>query len=264
MPDPVTGIMAAASIGSSVANIFGASKAADAQVKAAQIASQTALAQQQKGLDAQKGYFEQGANVLRPLADQGNKVYGDLVDQLPDLTAPIMMDQATLEKTPGYQFNLSQGIRGIDLSAVSKGMSGAQAKEAAKFATGLADNTYQNQFNNANINKTNAFNRLLGTATVGTDAAKYFAGNATTAGNADLSNTQAVGGQVGGYQIGAGNAQGAASIATGQQVGNMVNGVSGAYLSNKLFSNGGNWGENNPGAAGSAFYGPVAPGMYGK
>jgi hypothetical protein len=266
MPDPVTGIMAAASIGSGVANIFGAQSAADAQKAAADKAAQATLAQQQKGFDTQKQYFDQGAKELQPLADQGNQVYKDLVGKLPDLTAPINMDQATLEKTPGYKFNLDQGIRGIDLSAVSRGMSGAQAKAAAQFATGLADNTYQNQFNNANINKTNAFNRLLGTATVGTDASKYLANNATSAGNAALGNTQAVGKDLGGYAVGAGNAQGAANLATGQQFGNMINGVSGAYYSNNLLGNSGgsNWGANNPGAAGSSYYGPVAPGMYGK
>jgi hypothetical protein len=236
MPDPVTGIMAAASIGSGIANIFGAQSAADAQKQAAQTASNAALAQQQKGLDAQKGYFDQGTAALKPIADQGADVYGQLVKALPDLTAPINMDQATLEKTPGYQFNLSQGIRGVDLSSVSRGMSGAQAKAAATFATGLADNTYQNQFNNANTNKTNAFNRLLGTATVGTDAAKNLAYNATTAGNADLGNTATVGNQLGNYAVGAGNAQAAGDLATGQQVGNIINGVSGASNVNRLLS----------------------------
>jgi hypothetical protein len=70
-------------------------------------------------LAAQKDYFDQGTAALKPIADAGAGVYGDLVKALPDLTAPITMDQATLEKTPGYQFNLSQGIRGVDLSSVA-------------------------------------------------------------------------------------------------------------------------------------------------
>jgi hypothetical protein len=67
--------------------------------------------QQQKGLAAQKDYFDQGTSALKPIADAGSGVYNDLVKQLPDLTAPITMDQATLEATPGYQFNLKQGPR---------------------------------------------------------------------------------------------------------------------------------------------------------
>src|ERR1700682_3578128 len=107
MPDPVSAIAAGSAI-SGIANIFGAQSAADAQKQAAAQARQFALQQQQKGFDTQKNYFDRGANALQPLATQGNQVYGDLVKQLPDLTAPINMDQATLEKTPGYQFNLSQ------------------------------------------------------------------------------------------------------------------------------------------------------------
>lgn len=237
MPDVVSGIMGAASIGSGIANIFGAQSAADAQKAAADKAAAATLAQQEKGLATQKQYFDQGTAALKPIADAGSGVYADLVKQLPDLTAPITMDQATLEATPGYQFNLKQGIRGVDLSSVAKGMSGAQAKAAAAYATGLADNTYQNQFNNANTNKTNAFNRLLQTATVGTDAAKNMAYNSTTAGNAVLGNTATVGNSLGSYAVGAGNAEAAADLATGKQIGNMIGGVTAPLVSNKLTGN---------------------------
>jgi hypothetical protein len=235
MPDPVSALAAGSAIGG-IANIFGAQSAASAQRDAAAAASAAALQQQQKGLDTQRQYYDQGANALKPLSDQGNKVYGDLVNQLPDLTAPITMDQKTLEATPGYQFNLSQSERGVDLSAVSRGMSGAQAKAAATFATGLADSTYQNQFNNANTNKTNAFNRLLTTAQVGTDASKYLANNATSAGNAALGNTATVGGQLGGYVVGAGNAQAGADIATGANIGSIAQAPGNAMLMNRLLS----------------------------
>jgi hypothetical protein len=237
MPDPISGLMAAASVGSGIANIFGAQSAADAQKAAADKAAAATLEQQQKGLAAQKDYFNQGTAALKPIADAGSGVYNDLVKQLPDLTAPITMDQATLEATPGYQFNLKQGIRGVDLSAVTKGMSGAQAKAAAAFATGLADNTYQNQFNNANTNKTNAFNRLLQTATVGTDAAKSMAGNATSAGNAALGNSATVGNSLGNYAVGAGDAQAAADNKIGAQAGNIINGVAAPFNTNRLVGN---------------------------
>lgn len=260
MPDPVTAVLAGASVIGAGANIFGAQSAADAQKEAAQIASQTVLQQQQKGLDAQSGYVQQGTNALQPLATKGNEVYGDLVSKLPDLTAPITMDQATLEATPGYKFNLSQGIRGVDLSAISKGLSGAQAKAAATYATGLADSTYQTQFNNANTNKTNAFNRLLQTASIGTDASKYLAGNLTSAGNADLSNTATVGGQISSNTIGAGNAQAAADIATGKNVSNAFTGAAGAYAGGNPFGNYGMYGatiNNSPGNGAGGYSYPM-------
>lgn len=234
MPDPVTGVMGAASVGSGIANIFGGQSAAKAQKEAAAKAAAATLAQQEKGLQTQKDYFDIGADSLRPISEAGAGVYADLVEQLPELTAPIVMDQAALEKTPGYQFNLKQGIRGVDLSAISKGLSGAQAKAAAQFATGLADNTYQNQFNNANTNKTNAFNRLLQTATVGTDASKALAGNATSAGNAALGNATSVGNALGSYEIGAGDAAAAAANKTGAQVGNIIQGVAAPFNANRL------------------------------
>ena len=62
--------------------------------------------------------------------------------------APGSMNEAELVKTPGYQFALSQGLQAAQNSAAARGLgvSGAALKGAATFATGLADNTYQNQF----------------------------------------------------------------------------------------------------------------------
>ncbi|MDB5584899.1 MAG: hypothetical protein JWR80_10075 [Bradyrhizobium sp.] len=266
MPDPVSGVLAASAVVGAGANIFGAQSAAEAQREAAAAGSRAIADQQAKGFATQKDYFDQGVNALRPIADTGSEVYKDLVSKLPDLTAPIVMDQAALEATPGYKFTQAQGIRGIDLSSISRGLSGAQAKAAAQFATNLADTTYKTQFDIANTNKTNAFNRLLQTATVGTDAAKSIAGNATSAGNAALGNTTTVGGQLSGNAIGAGNATAAAEIATGRNVSNALTGAAGAYAGgqNPLGNYSGNWAVNNPGVAGSAYEGPVAPGMYGR
>jgi hypothetical protein len=225
MPDPVTGVLAASAIAGAGANIFGAQSAADAQREAAAAGSKAIADQQAKGLATQKSYYDQGAAALQPIADTGSAVYKDLVSRLPDLTAPIVMDQATLEKTPGYEWTQAQGVRGVDLSSVSRGLSGAQAKAAATFATNLADTTYKTQFDIANTNKTNAFNRLLQTASVGTDAAKSIAGNATAA----------------------------ADVATGQNVSNALTRTAGAYAaapSNNPFGNYGTAGMyGNPAVA---------------
>lgn len=265
MPDPVSAIAAGSAI-SGIANIFGSQSAAAAQREAADKAAAATLQQQRQGLDAQRGYVDRGANALQPLADRGNQVYGSLVDRLPDLTAPINMDENTLQHTPGYRWNLEQGIRGVDLSSAARGLSGAQLKAAATFATGLADTTYRNQFDMANINKSNAFNRLLGTAQVGTDASKYLANNLTSAGNADLTNSQGVGGQLGQYATNAGQATAAADIATGANAGAIASAPGNALLTNRLLSNG-----NSPQATSTFGYNPLAgafnfgsSGMYGK
>lgn len=266
MPDPVTGVLAASSVLGAGANIFGAQSAADAQRDAAAQANQAVLGQQKAGLAAQKSYFDQGTAPLADIANKGVGAYGDLLNAIPGLTAPITMDQKTLEATPGYQFNLSQGLRGVDLSSVSRGLSGAQAKAAATYATGLADSTYQNQFNNANTNKQNAFNFLLNSANLGVSGAGTYAAAGTSAGNAAIGNSAAVGGQLSNNLVGAGNAQAAADVATGRNVSNALTGAAGAYAgSQNPFGNygmygatgGQNWGANNPGAAGSSYYGPA-------
>lgn len=194
--------VAAAVIGSGVigagASIWGASKAADAQISAADKAA--AIQQQQYG---------QTRTDLAPYREAGVNATDQLNKRLTELTTPITMDQATLENTPGYQFNLRQGQRAVTNSAAARGLasSGAALKGAATFATGLADSTYQNQFNNANTNQTNAYTRLKGLIDIGENAgaqtgvlgekAAYNTGAAVTAaGNAQAAADNKIGSAV--------------------------------------------------------------------
>jgi hypothetical protein len=234
MPDPVTAVMAGASILGAWGQYLRRQSAADAQTKAAAAASAAALQQQQNGLTAQKGYFDTSTAPLSNIAQQGVGAYSNLEAAIPGLTAPITMDQKTLEATPGYQFNLSQGLRGVDSVVHQPGLSGAQAKAAATYATGLADSTYQNQFNNANTNKQNAFNFLLNTATPGINAAGTLAAAGTSAGNAALGNSATVGNTLSSNAIGAGNARAGADIATGQNISNAITGTAGQYAARTI------------------------------
>ena len=58
------------------------------------------------------------------------------------------LDQSQLEQTPGYQFTEEQGLKGVQNSAAARGLgvSGAALKGAATYSTGLANNTYQTQY----------------------------------------------------------------------------------------------------------------------
>jgi hypothetical protein len=91
---------------------------------------------------------------------------------LDELTAPINMTQAQLEQTPGWQFTNYQGQKAVQNAASARGLgvSGAALKGAANFATGLADQTYKTQFDIANTNQTNAYNRLKSLVDVGENA----------------------------------------------------------------------------------------------
>ena len=105
--------------------------------------------------------------------------------------------QASLEATPGYQFDLSQGLRGVENSAAAqgRGLSGAALKGAAGFATGLANNTLTTQQGIFQQNLMNVLNPLMAlssqgenaaaqTGTLGNQAISGAAGSITGAGNA--------------------------------------------------------------------------------
>jgi hypothetical protein len=137
--------------------------------------------------------------------------------------------QAQLEATPGYQFNLSQGLKSTQNSYAARGLgtSGAAMKGAASYASGLADTTYQNQFSNALTSYNTNLARLQGQASLGENAAAQTGNYGTQAANA-----------AGQAQVGAGNAWG--------------NGISGAT---------GNIGQ---GIVGNAFLGQnQGTGIYG-
>lgn len=173
-------MVATAIIGSSVvgagASLMGSSMQADATNKAT---------------DVQKQMYDQTRSDLMPYQQAGQVGNNLLTGNIRALTAPITMDQATLEKTPGYQFNLSQGLKSVQNSAAARGLgsSGAALKGAASYATGLADSTYQNQFNNAVTNQTNAYNRLMGLAQLGENAAAQTGAYGTQAASNIGSNT---------------------------------------------------------------------------
>lgn len=214
-----TAIVGSAVVGG-LATAYGANKAAEAQTNAANTAANTSL-----------GMYNTTRQDLAPFRQIGTTASDMLTTKLSDLTSPIVMDQATLEKTPGYQFNLTQGLKSVQNSAAARGLgsSGAALKGAATFATGLADSTYQNQFNNAVTNQTNAYNRLKGLIDTGENAAAQ-TGTAGTA----AANTAA------NAQIGAGNAQAAAANATGASIANVANNVGGYYAYKGLYGGSGN------------------------
>lgn len=189
------------------ATIYGANQAADAQTAAANQANATV--QQQ---------YNQTRTDLQPFRDIGTSSAADLQSRLPFLTSPITMDEATLQNTPGYQFNLTQGLKATQNSAAARGLgvSGAALKGAATFATGLADNTYQNQFNNENTNRQNAYDRLKGLVDTGENAAAQTGVLGSKAATTISGNT-----------VGAGNAQAAAANATGGAFSTAANNIGG-------------------------------------
>jgi hypothetical protein len=110
---------------------------------------------------------------------------------------PGTMTQSQLEQTPGYQWQMQQGLKAVQSAAASRGLgvSGASIKGGATYATNLADSNYETQFNNQqsrftdylNLNTgqqsnlTNQFNRLNSLASLGENAAATTGQQGTTA-----------------------------------------------------------------------------------
>jgi hypothetical protein len=89
------------------------------------------------------------------------------------LTKPFNPTQQQLEQTPGYQFTLSQGLRATQNAATAMGLgaSGSALGGAADYATGLASQTYQQQFSNYWQQNQNIYNMLAGLTNIGQSSA---------------------------------------------------------------------------------------------
>jgi hypothetical protein len=108
----------------------GASKAAKAQ---------TQLGQQ--ALQLQQQMYNQGRADLAPWREAGGQAIGQGLAMLQpgyDYTA-----------SPGYQFRLGEGLRGVENSAAARGLlqSGGTLKGIDKYAEGLAASDFNDQFN---------------------------------------------------------------------------------------------------------------------
>ena len=221
------GVGAAIAAGSVASAGIGALASSSAAGQSASAAKQAADLQHQQYLQTRGDlapFVETGQHVipqLEYLAKAGPTGGGPNYLDMAAANLPGQMTQAQLEQTPGYQFNLAQGLKATQNAAAARGLgvSGAALKGAATYASGLADSTYQNQFANAQTrfsdygvlntaqqgNLQNQFSRLQNVASLGENAgaqtgtigatlanqqgnALQAAGNAQAAGTLGISN----------------------------------------------------------------------------
>lgn len=140
--------------------------AAEESYYATQLATDTEKQLYQQTASSLAPYNTYGQGVLYPMAaltaqtpgqsyldqaSQWQQQAGNYLTQAAGMTPPSQMTEAYLQNTPGYQFQLQQGLQATQAAAAARGLgvSGASLKGAATYATGLADSNYQNQFNNA-------------------------------------------------------------------------------------------------------------------
>ncbi len=214
--------------------------------KASQQASQAQQMMQMLALQQQQQQYQQGRTDLQPYRDIGQTAGNMLVGQLPQLTQQFAPTQAQLESTPGYQWNLSQGLKAVTNSAAARGLgvSGAAQKGAANYATGLADNTLKTQFDIDQQNKINAYNKLYGTTALGATAAAGGAQLGQQNANAQGTLLSNMGATQGAGILGAANAQQAGLNALGGGINTLA--LLGGYGLQKQGGVGGIFGNSEP------------------
>lgn len=211
-------------------------------------ANQASSAQQSAAGQAealQEQMFNETSRFLSPYRSLGSYAASQYQNALPGLIAPINMDEQTLQNTPGYQFQLTQGLKAVQNSAAARGLgeSGAALKGASAFTTGLADSTWQQQFNAALANKQFEQQTLQGATNTGESAA---AGTGTAAQAAGQGISSALG-------YGA-NAAAAGYNALGAAGGSAANALQTYGLYQGLYS------KANPGGGGAPqYYPPSSP-----
>src|SRR5215469_1952932 len=106
---------------------------------------------------------EQG--IAEPYTSAGSGAINTLLGELPGMATSLQQRQlpsfsamfgspaqmqSWLEGTPGYQFNLAQGMKGIRSQYGALGLGGSPSADAAlaSFVQGTAQNTFQSQFQN--------------------------------------------------------------------------------------------------------------------
>jgi hypothetical protein len=190
--------------------------AASAQEQAAQQATQAQLA-----------IYRQNQQNLSPWIQGGGVAQDTLMRAIPTLIQPFMPTEAQLAATPGYQFALSQGLRAAQNQETASGLgqSSPAMVAAAQYATGLADQTFNERFNQYWGQNQNIYNMLAGPANQGESAASALAGvGAQTGAN------------VGSNIIGAGNAQAGSDIAGANAISGGINSGIGNYMQASLYS----------------------------
>jgi hypothetical protein len=264
--------------GGILSSIIGANAQVSAQQKAIQAEQtmfNTGRADQlnlfNQGVTAQDNMFGTAQNTLMPFVNNANNVWGTLAPLIGaqpggnPLTAPLTkpFDASMLPSTPGYQFTLGQGLKTAQGGFASKGLgsSGTAIKGAEDYATGLAQSTYNQQFQNYLQQNQQIYNLLYGPYATGAGAAGTLASTATQAGgnilNAAtgaggniLGGATTAGGQIAQSTTGIGNA--IAGAATGS-ANALTGGVTLAMLPSILAA------LKGPGAAAGAGAAPVNP-----
>lgn len=131
--------VAASVAGSVIAGAMSSGSVSDATSKANAISQAT--------IDEARGNYGTGKANYQPYIDQGTtglNTYADILGV--NGTDAQNAAKSTFTASPGYQYSLEQGLRGVDAGAASKGMlrSGATIKAEQTLGNNLANQDFSN------------------------------------------------------------------------------------------------------------------------
>ena len=240
-------------IANAVRDITGANQQAQAITTAAN--TQAAAANNAAAL--QNAQFQQTQANLAPYASIGTAALPQLLKslgyegqfgangQLTGMSGQgFQFNPSNLEQTPGYQFTLQQGLNAVNnaTSATGQTGSGAQAKGLANYATGLAQNTYNQQYQNALTTYQQNASILGSLLSTGQNAAAGI-------GSMGMQNAQSVGNTL----MSGANATAAGQVAAGSSQTNALNSLMGLGMGGAgIYALGAKSGMNNAIAGGAS------------
>jgi hypothetical protein len=183
-------------------------------VLASIIGSGAQVYEQNKAISAQQNMLTQGLttaqNALGPYITAGSNALGPYLSALGNLTKPF--NPSDLAATPGYAFTLGQGKEATQAALGPSGgiVSGNEGKAISSFTTGLAQNTYNQQFQNYLQQNQQIANLLYQPVAGGQQAGSVLAQSAlganVTTGAGIAASTTGIGNAIAGGATGASNA----------------------------------------------------------
>lgn len=216
-------------VGSVVSGVIGYAGSKKAGKQQANSANQAA--------QMQMDMFERVRKDLDPFIQTGAGQRNALLSAIndPRLNKRFEFSAAGLEDTPGYKFARQQGLKAVQNQSAARGlgMSGAQMKGAMNFATGLADQTYGNQFDRALQGFQTNYNAGQGRVNNLANLVNMGASAAAGAGQMGMQAAQGAGNMI----YNAGTARAAGTMGGTNAITGAIGDMSGMYTTDKMLGN---------------------------
>jgi hypothetical protein len=222
-------VVGAATIGGALISSRASGKAAQTQADAANRAA-----------DLQNQQFERGVELQEPFRQAGIAGQNQLLTYLGveggDRASPNFGKYATAQyspemfakgQDPGYQFRLSEGMKGLERSAAARGglLSGGTLKGIQRYGQDMASQEYQNAFNRYQAERTGTLNPFQSLAGVGQSTAN-------TLGTMGMNYAN----QAGEAYQGAANARASGYIGGANAISGAIGNISNQYYQNQLLN----------------------------